>query len=51
MKWYEVYEGLNGWDVYEVTGGGQHYVMFKRFKTKKGVENWAKKQWYRVDWR
>ena len=48
--WYVIYAGRDGWDVYKVTEGGQCYMMFKRFKTKKGAENWAKKQRYRVRW-
>ena len=51
MKWFEVYNNGNSWEVYEVTNYGQHYVLIKRFKTEKGVENWAKKQWYLVTWK
>lgn len=48
--WYEVYEGTSTWDIYKVTENGGHYTLFKRFKTRKGAENWAKKQWYLVHW-
>lgn len=51
MKYYMIYENNGSWQIYEITDYGQHYRLFKTFKTKKGVENWAKKQWHEVQWR
>ena len=49
MKWYEIYLWDGIYEIWEWTGNGGR--RFKTFKTKKGAENWAKKQWYRVIWR
>lgn len=49
MKWYEIYSHNGQYEIYEWDYNGCRY--FKVFKTKKGAENWAKKQWYRVIWR
>lgn len=52
MKYYEVYQNRDSiWMIYEVTEYGQCYKLIKTFKTRKGAESWAKKQWYRVIWR
>lgn len=51
MIYYEVYNWDGKWEVWKWTGGGAHGERFKVFKTKKGVENWAAKQWARVIWR
>lgn len=49
IKYYEIYNWNGVWEIWEWNGyGGKR---FKVFKTKKGAENWAKKQWYRVIWR
>ena len=50
--WYEVYysDVRNMWDVYRVTGNGQHYLMIKTFKTKKGAENYTRRQGRPVKW-
>lgn len=51
MMYFEIYNWNGGWEVWKWTEGGAHGERFKVFKTKKGVENWAKKQWYKVIWR
>ena len=49
MKWYEIHSYNGQYEIYEWDYTGCR--RFKVFKTKKGAENWAKKQWYRVIWR
>jgi len=49
MKYYEIYNWNGNWEIWEWNNNG--CKRFKVFKTKKGAENWAKKQWYRVIWR
>jgi hypothetical protein len=44
MNWYEVYSGVNGWDVYKVTDNGQCYQLVYRAKTQKGAEGWVKRK-------
>ena len=44
MNWYEVYSGINGWDVYKVTDNGQCYQLVYRAKTQKGAEGWVKRK-------
>lgn len=51
MTYYEIYQWNGGYEVWKWTNMGQHGERFKFFKTKKGAENWAAKQWYRVIWR
>lgn len=52
MKYYEIWQNNDGfWLIYEVTEFGNCYRLFKTFKTKKGAEGWARKQWARVIWR
>ena len=51
MMYYEIYNQGDLWVIWKITNYGQHYERFKSFKTKKGAENWAAKQWYRVIWR
>ena len=50
MKYYEIYNWDGIWVIWEwdYYGNGRR---FKSFKTKKGAENWAAKQCYRVIWR
>lgn len=50
MTYYEIYNWNGAYEIWKWTGGA-HGERFKVFKTKKGAENWAKKQWYRVIWR
>ena len=51
MKYYEIYNWNGTWEIWEFAAGGVSCKKFKVFKTRKGAENWAKKQWYRVIWR
>lgn len=51
MKYYEICYMTGAYVVWEVTDNGCTYSRIKSFKTKKGAENWAKKQWLRVIWR
>lgn len=51
MKYYECWENNGSWLMYEVTNYGQSWKLVKTFRTRKGAENWAKKNWYRVEWR
>lgn len=51
MIYYEIYNWNGAYEIWKWTVNGQHGERFKVFKTKKGAENWAKKQWYRVTWR
>lgn len=52
MKYYEIWQNNSGtWGVYQVTNDGQTYQLIKHYRTKKGAENWAKRQWYNVIWR
>lgn len=51
MMYFEIYNWDGLWVVWKWTGNGAHGERFKSFKTKKGAENWAKKQWYKVTWR
>ena len=50
MIYYEIYNINGKWEIWEWTGDA-HARLFKVFKTKKGAENWAKKQWHRVIWK
>lgn len=51
MMYYDVYE-INGlWEVWKWTNNGAHGERYKSFKTRKGAENWAAKQWHPVYWR
>ena len=51
MTYYEIYNWNGNWEIWKWTDCGAHCERFKVFKTKKGAENWAKKQWYQVIWR
>lgn len=51
MMYYEIYDRGDYFEIWKWTQGGAHGERFKTFKTRKGAENWAKKQWYRVIWR
>lgn len=51
MMYYEIYYSNGLWNVWKWTNNGQHGERFKVFKTQKGAENWARKQWNRVVWR
>lgn len=51
MMYYEIYDEGDRWAIWKWTNYGQHGERFKTFKTRKGAENWAKKQWYKVIWR
>jgi hypothetical protein len=51
MTYYEIYNWNGLWVIWKWTGNGAHAERFKSFKTEKGAENWAKKQWDRVIWR
>ena len=51
MMYYEVYEVNGLWEIWKVTNCGSCYTRFKAYKTRKGAENWARKQWYEVIWR
>lgn len=51
MKYYEIYNWNGNWEIWEFAAGGVSCKKFKVFKTRKGAESWAKKQWYRVIWR
>lgn len=45
MIYYVAYKSRDGWDIYKVTENGQCYTMFKRVKTEKAVDNFAKTHW------
>ena len=49
--WYEIYAGANGYDVYEVTGNGQHYTLKKRYKSKASADSFAKRAKCPVRWK
>ena len=52
MMYYEIYNQSGLWVIWQVSNGGQYYhERVKSFKTKKGAENWAAKQWNKVIWR
>jgi hypothetical protein len=51
MTYYEIYFFNNKWEIWKYTNYGLHAELFKTFKTKKGAENWAAKQWYQVIWK
>lgn len=51
MLYFEIYENRGGYEIWRWTNNGQHGERFKFFKTRKGAENWASKQWYQVIWR
>lgn len=53
MIYYEIYNFNGVWEIWKWKNNGYTCgcERFKVFKTKKGAENWAKKQWYPVTWR
>ena len=51
MTYYEIYFNRGIYEVWKWTNGGMHCERFKSFKTRKGAENWAAKQWAKVIWR
>lgn len=53
MTYYEIYNWNGGYEIWKWTNNGIHVhgERFKFFKTRKGAENWARKQWDRVVWR
>lgn len=51
MMYYEIYNQGGLWVIWKISNGGQHYERFKSFKTKRGAEGWAAKQWNKVIWR
>jgi len=52
MTYYEIYNRNGKWEIWKWTNNGISCTCshFKTFKTKKGAENWAAKQWDRVTW-
>lgn len=50
MTYYEIYCVRGVYQIWKWDGEA-HATRFKSFKTKKGAENWAAKQWLRVIWR
>lgn len=53
MTYYEIYNINSKWEIWKWTNNGIKCgcELFKVFKTKKGAENWARKQWDRVIWK
>lgn len=51
MTYYEIYFLDGAYEIWKFTNYDAHAERFKIFKTRKGAENWARKQWYRVIWR
>jgi hypothetical protein len=51
MMYYEISESRGLWIIWKWTNNSQHCERFKSFKTRKGAENWAAKQWCQVIWR
>ena len=53
MTYYEIYHQGEQWVIWKWTNNGYSATCtrFKSFKTRKGAENWARKQWDRVVWR
>ena len=51
MMYYEIYNLNGGYEIWKWTCNGTQGERFKFFKTKKGAENWAAKQWAKVIWR
>ena len=51
MTYYEIYNMNGTYEIWKWTGGGAHCERIKTFKTRKGAENWAAKQWHEVIWR
>lgn len=50
MTYYEIYNRDGMYEVWKWTSDIR-CERFKVFKTRKGAESWAKKQWNRVIWR
>lgn len=50
MTYYEIYCIGGTYEIWKWTNNGTHGERFKAFKTRKGAENWARKQWCRVTW-
>jgi hypothetical protein len=51
MTYYEIYNWNGGYEIWKWTNGGACGVKYKFFKSRKGAENWAAKQWNRVIWK
>jgi len=53
MKSYEIYYRDNVYQIWQWVNNGVNVTctLFKTFKTRKGAENWARKQWDEVIWR
>ena len=53
MNHYEIYFLKGQYEIWKCTNTGFNYTMirFNVFKTRKGAENWARKQWDRVIWK
>lgn len=53
MATYDIYFINNQYEIWKWENNGVTATCsrFKTFKTKKGAENWAKKQWACVNWR
>jgi len=51
--YYEIIFHNNVWKIWKWTNNGitVNCELFKVFKTRKGAENWARKQWDEVIWR
>lgn len=51
--YYEITFHNNVWKIWKWTNNGitVNCELFKVFKTRKGAENWARKQWGEVIWR
>jgi len=52
MDYYEISFHNGRYQIWKWANNGYtcKCSLFKTFKTKKGAENWAKKQWARVTW-
>ena len=53
MTHYEIYFFKGQYEIWKCHNNGIHYhtIRLRVFKTKKGAENWARKQWNQVIWR
>lgn len=52
MTYYEIYYHNNRYEIWKWVNNGYtcKCSFFKSYKTRKGAENWAAKQWYQVTW-
>lgn len=49
--YYEICFRYGNYEIWQWTNDGQHGERYKCFKTRKGAENWARKQRCDVHWR